>query len=123
MSEVPRRRWFQFGIGTMLLVVTAFAAFLGWELSYIRERHAMHKRVVDRGGVIVLGIDQREIARGTVQIPFWRRWLGDCAVGMLMLESDATPADVERAKAAFPEVLYCKAVRSPGSVSRRPPQR
>jgi hypothetical protein len=95
----------------MFVAVTLFALWLGWELRFIRERHAVHKWVVDSGGVIILGTDQREIARGIVQIPFWRRWLGDFAVGMVVLKSDATPADIERAKAAYPEVLYCEAAR------------
>jgi hypothetical protein len=28
-----RRRWYQFGLGTMLLLVTVFAIWLGWELN------------------------------------------------------------------------------------------
>jgi hypothetical protein len=44
MPEAPkqsRRRWFQFGVGTMFLVVTVVAAFLAYHVNWIRERHAL----------------------------------------------------------------------------------
>jgi hypothetical protein len=34
----PRRRWFQFGIGTMLLLVTVVATFLAYHVNWIRQR-------------------------------------------------------------------------------------
>jgi hypothetical protein len=41
MDEGPktRRRWFQFSVGTMLLLVTALAAFLAYHVTWIRQRH------------------------------------------------------------------------------------
>jgi hypothetical protein len=109
---------FRFSLRAIFVMVTVFALWLGWELKFISERRAIHKWVVDSGGVTVLGTDQHEIARGIVHIPFWRRWLGDYAVGMVKLEAHATPADVKRVKAAFPEVLYCEAVRSLSGIGR-----
>jgi hypothetical protein len=114
MPTPSRRRWFRFSLRTMFVVVTLFALWLGWELNYVRERHATRKWIVDSGGVVILGTDQREIAPGIVRIPFWRRWLGDYAVGMVVLKSDATPREIEGAKAIFPEVLYCGAARLSG---------
>jgi hypothetical protein len=42
MSDAPptRRRWYQFGIGTIFLLVALFAAFLAYQANWIRERHA-----------------------------------------------------------------------------------
>jgi hypothetical protein len=42
MPPAPKhtRRWFQFSLWTMLLAVTAFAVWLGLELSYVRQRKA-----------------------------------------------------------------------------------
>ena len=53
MSQAPptRRRWFQFGLGTMLLLVTVFAVWLGWELSYIREHGLTLRAVPTEGGL------------------------------------------------------------------------
>ncbi|HEY2838671.1 MAG TPA: hypothetical protein VGJ26_05965 [Pirellulales bacterium] len=36
--SLARRRWFQFGLRTMFVVVMLFAALLGWELKFVRER-------------------------------------------------------------------------------------
>ena len=35
----PGRRWFQFGLRTMFVVVTLVAAFLAYQLNWIRKRH------------------------------------------------------------------------------------
>ena len=92
MSQAPptRRRWFQFGLGTMLLLVTVFAVWLGWELSYIRERRAYAQGCADRGRPCVFvseasaqGLDKLGVALPT--IPIWRRWLGDEAVVLVGL--------------------------------------
>ena len=49
MSQVPptRRRWFQFGLGTMFLAVTALAAFLAYHVSWIQKRHSVLSRELD----------------------------------------------------------------------------
>ena len=36
-----RRRWFQFGIGTLLIFMTCLAAFLGYAVNWIHQRHAV----------------------------------------------------------------------------------
>ena len=41
MPQAPRhtrRRWLQFSLGSMFLAMTGFAAWLGWELRFIRGR-------------------------------------------------------------------------------------
>ena len=35
-----RRRWFQFGLGTMLLLVTVLALFIAYHVNWVRERRA-----------------------------------------------------------------------------------
>ena len=66
-SHPSHRRWFQFGTGTMLLLVTIFALWLGWELSYIRERQATIVTLSseERGFQFAMGADpspRRELA-------------------------------------------------------------
>ena len=46
-----RRRWYQFGLGTMFVAVTVISAFLGYYLNWIRQRHAV---VGDRAYHLVL---------------------------------------------------------------------
>ena len=36
----PRRRWFQFGLRTLFVLMTLVALWLAWELNFIRERQA-----------------------------------------------------------------------------------
>jgi hypothetical protein len=38
-----RRRWYQFSLGTMLIVVTVVCVWLGYELNWIGQRHAIIK--------------------------------------------------------------------------------
>src|SRR5579863_2209083 len=85
MAEIPtppRRRWFQFGIGTMLLLVTVFAVWLSWELNYVRHRKACVAKVSAVGQVVSCATNQEWAKQsGTVhepfRIPWWRRLMGD----------------------------------------------
>ena len=48
-----RRRWFQFGTGTMLLVVTVFAigiGYIGWAERWAMDREAFLKEVTEYEG-------------------------------------------------------------------------
>jgi hypothetical protein len=89
MSHAPRhrRRWFQFGLGTMLIAVTLLALLLGPELNMIQQRKAAISRIQQTGGLI-WSLEAYEVSKGTRNwslpadrqtpaIPRWRRWLGD----------------------------------------------
>ncbi|MBI2825910.1 MAG: hypothetical protein HYX69_14590 [Planctomycetia bacterium] len=71
----PRRRWFQFGLGTMFLLVTLFALWLAWELNFIHQRQAF-LAWVDRKNAEVTNawfmVNPPRVPPAT--IPFWRRW-------------------------------------------------
>jgi len=72
MSNAPRRRWFQFGVGTMLFLVTALAAWLSWELKFIRDRNALGNWLTVNGGQAVVQV-RKELADyipEIVTIPF-----------------------------------------------------
>ena len=108
MTETPsRRRWFQFSLGTMFLLVAAFAAWLGWEMSLIRERRMARVTIEDAGGRAsnpspspILGTAVMEpIPPAT--IPFWRRWLGDEAVTTITLRHGASDADINATRQLF----------------------
>ena len=114
MSPAPKhsRRWLQFSLGTMLLLVTVFAVWLGWELKFIRERQAWLRRVADDPENLVIlstGFEKRGIDYVTylalsepVTIPAWRRWLGDQALisAILAPSSEIELDDMHR---LFPE--------------------
>ena len=104
-ANPPRRRWFQFGLGTMLLVVTALAMWLGWELRYIRARKAWLRDHLP-APVLTLGlqiISGQQLHSDDGVIPFWRRWLGDEAQEQVFLEWDTSAAGRAKARYLFPE--------------------
>ena len=39
--DAPRRRWYQFRLGPMMLAWTLLAAFLAYHINWIRERHEL----------------------------------------------------------------------------------
>jgi hypothetical protein len=110
-TKHARRRWFQFGLGTMFVLVTAFAAWLGWELKFIRDREAFlswrdRKCEVEQrehpglDGPVALWVRPKP---ATIRI--WRTWLGDEPAEFVVLPHAASIVDQERAKALFPEAL------------------
>lgn len=99
MPTTSRRRWFQFRLTTMFVVVTAVAVWLGWEMKFVRERQVMRRRILESGGELwpgdIVGYEH-------AAIPYWRTWLGDEPVsyinpGRLELTEDA-------ARRVFPEL-------------------
>jgi hypothetical protein len=44
MMLLNKRRWFRFSLRTLFVVVTVFACWLGYELNWIRQRHAFVAR-------------------------------------------------------------------------------
>jgi hypothetical protein len=91
-----RRRWFQFGLGTLLMVVTLVALVLSWELRLVRKRQDALAMISERQGVVERPIGQTVLARrgelcGVARdyesptLPFWRVWLGDAPVDCFLL--------------------------------------
>ncbi len=88
----PRRRWVQFSLGTMLLLVTALAIWLGWELRYIRQRQANIREIEQLGGYAVTVADEGKTSRPLkfkAKVPVWRLWLGDKAVARFRIPDGA----------------------------------
>jgi hypothetical protein len=103
----PRRRWFQFSLGTMLLVVTVFSVVLAWELNYVRQRRAAIAEIEGLGGGVWLAEDVAEEVAFPPSIPIWRRVMGDVAVAQLILPVDylGRTENNERITALFPETI------------------
>jgi hypothetical protein len=109
-SPKPRRRWFQFSLGTLFVLVTVFAIWLGWELKFIRERNSVRESL-RAGSVEIVQSRHWGLIRSDVQlrvgrpaaIPWWRGMLGDEAISIITFPPSADESDLEAASEAFPE--------------------
>jgi hypothetical protein len=117
MVEAPkiRRRWLQFGLGPMLLLVTVFAVWLAWELRFVRERQAYMQRCAERPWPCLMAPDAATspLINHTIpvpSIPIWRRWLGDEAVVYVGHPEYETPDSLRRfrldCQRLFPEAVW-----------------
>ncbi|HEV2969944.1 MAG TPA: hypothetical protein VGY55_08135 [Pirellulales bacterium] len=128
-----RRRWFQYRLRTLFLVMTAICVWLGWESHVVRQRKAALEEIKRSDGIVLSAADTRELSAalialnaGKVQsgkdravasaflwvtnqsaintsIPFIREWLGDEAIASIALASKTSEDDVSRIATLFPE--------------------
>jgi hypothetical protein len=111
MPTPPRRRWFQFSLATMFVVVTVLAVWLGWEVKLVRDRSDF--LVWCHEGNVAAGLERGWTAYPSRNvpapaIPFWRRWLGDESVHAITLPPGSSAADYERATVLFPEAAISR---------------
>lgn len=108
METKRRRRWFAFSLRTLFVLVTAFAIWLGWNLSIVRERQAMWNSIEARGGSIN-GLNDYpfDYDGPEVEVPLPRRILGDRAALIIFLETEEfSDEEIAQVKAIFPEAQY-----------------
>jgi hypothetical protein len=101
----PRRRWFQFGIGSMLLLVTAFAVWLGWGLQRVREREAMLKYLATQTNVRVYNAEFTYEIKPWKRLPLTGRLLGAEPIHYITLPKERYLSEEDRQRIAslFPE--------------------
>jgi WD40 repeat protein len=106
-----KRRWFQFSLRTLLIVVTLLAVVYGY---LAHESQIMHERKVMLD--LNMPIDSLSEKRSDESIPPIRRWFGDKAYEAIALGNDGvSDALVQRYRDLFPEAQVCRA-----SPARRP---
>ena len=120
MESTPptRRRWSRFSLRTLLVVVTLFALWLGWELKIVRERKAVLEWVKANKGATWFAkygtattmkmkpapkFHNPKAVDVAPRIPFWRSWLGDEAVYCFELPFPEEAGSRERVLRSFPE--------------------
>jgi hypothetical protein len=90
------RRRFQFETRTIFLAVTMLAVWLGWEMNWIEQRHA----VLENNEVLVssVGIPWEGVA------PSPLGWFGESGIGTgIILPSETTDGELNRVRRLFPE--------------------
>jgi len=105
-EEAPtRRRWFQFSLGTMLLVVTLFAGWLGWGLQRVREREAMLKYLATQTNVMVYNAEFTYEMKPWKRLPLTWRLLGAEPIHYITLPKERYLSEEDRRHIArlFPE--------------------
>jgi hypothetical protein len=134
-----KRRWFQFSLRTMLIMVALLAVplgYFGWQAKIVRERKDLLSLVVDRGGGYLIS-DEPTLSRvRTVGALFReelggpnrlfvlvsahdvsknpsriRNWFGDESITMLWLTASIPSDEAAKFIAAFPEANVCQLVR------------
>ncbi|HEY1602474.1 MAG TPA: hypothetical protein VGG64_22920 [Pirellulales bacterium] len=103
-ASYTRRHWFQFSLGSMFLLTTIFAIWLGCELKIIRDRSAMRKWINENGGSAMMQKDTRDWLPGKETISAIRIWLGDGTISMLSMPPNANITMKRRIQALFPEL-------------------
>ena len=112
MPPAPKhtRRRFQFGLGTMFVMVTVVAVWLGWELTFVRERRTALEWLKKNGGFVVSVAETKNNQvpppEPVNEIPIWRRWLGDEAMYFVVPPDNATEDDLSRFQRLFPEAVW-----------------
>ncbi len=97
-----KRRWFQFSLRTLCVIVTLFcvgASWIGSQARTIQERKAAlasHSRFI----ILYSFVDGPD--RSEVTSPI-KRWLGDMPVEHMVLSPDTPPADLNTIRETFPE--------------------
>jgi hypothetical protein len=97
-SLQPSRCWFQFGLGTMLLAVTAIAAVLAYQVNWMRERRQFLAigGVHDMSAAYAVGAVKRPGSAGLLPL------FGELGVSILAV-MDYLEIDTARAQQLFPE--------------------
>ena len=110
----PRRRWFRFAFSlrTLFIVVTVVAFALGWQLSIVRERHAIIAEIRRTGGTlwddgVSEAYDDEFNEIEGYRVSAFRRLLGDKTYRTVYIPPPIGAEWIERAELAFPEAeLY-----------------
>jgi hypothetical protein len=110
MPTPPRRRWFQFGLRTLVVVVMMLAIPLAWlrsELIFIHRRQAflemLERQRATRTQTNVGALMRVHGLGFPTRIPWWRKCLGDQPQTCLVVPADTPHEDVEE---LFPEIKH-----------------
>jgi len=109
MPLLPNRRWLRFSIRTLLVAVTIFCVWLGWQVSIVRERKALVPLVRQTGGA-AWAFDEPWMQPADGPGSF-RKLIGDRAWLHIVLPKKHDPNDLARVDLAFPEAIVSIQVR------------
>lgn len=111
MNDRPDRHWYRFNLRTLLILVTAFSIWLGWNLKTIAPRRQARQALqADNRFQLVTAREYRSRYPGqpldpSATISISRRILGDEAVQQIWYSWSERPTteEIERLQRTFPE--------------------
>jgi hypothetical protein len=115
-TEPPKRnrRWFQFSLRSLMIVVTLLAvpcAYVGWHAKIIHRRKAMINKLTRLDGACLTVAQVAEVEPShefddtTLTLPWIRKWLGDEPMFGLYIPESVPDADASEIASAFPEAV------------------
>jgi hypothetical protein len=111
-EKKPRRRWYQFGLRTLLIGVALVSAACGYvadEASIVRKRNALRERIEKMGAKFTLMASPTSFYINLERnpMPFPRNWLGDARAGGIEIPATFSGDDIASVRRVFPEAwLY-----------------
>jgi Leucine Rich Repeat (LRR) protein len=113
-AEVARkgkRRWWQFSLASLLLLMTALALSLGFWTDSARRQERMVQWVEEREGTVVYGYEDLFSGKGDPPGPAWlRNWLGidylDYVQAVKIENESVTDADLAAFSKDLPRLKY-----------------
>jgi hypothetical protein len=108
-----RRRWYQFSLRTLFVVVTLFSipcAYVGWQAKIVAERKAWLRAYQQPGGwdhwpPKILALPTIDSGGRRPTLSGVRRWLGDEAEVVIFVHEKESTEDLKAATALFPEAV------------------
>ena len=101
MTEIkPKRRWFQFNLRMLFVLVALAACATAWfcgQIHLVKDRMAFRYKLFASDGSFEF------IPSEASAIPWWRKWLGDYAVDRVRVPDTCEPAFLADAVRLFPE--------------------
>jgi len=96
----PKRRWFQFNLRMLFVLVALAACATAW---FCGQIHLVKDRMAFRDKLFASDGSFESIPGDAAAIPWWRKWLGDYAVDRVRVPDTCEPAFQAEAVRLFPE--------------------
>jgi hypothetical protein len=123
------RAWWRFRLRTLLVGLTLFAVWLGWNVNIVLQRKAMRRWIERTGGRAAVD-GQSAFLSGETYVPWfwrqadeqrwrltpWRRLMGDQPMDTVVLPPHVEARDLHRVQMLFPEVRMINVLASEPAV-------
>ena len=102
-SQGRARFRIRFSLKWLLITVTAFALWFGWNISQLRQRDAVEAFITAQGGTVTRGALMVQPNRPWKRMPLSWRLLGAKPVQVIDARGITDEGDREQIRASFPE--------------------